>query len=318
MDTKNISQQSLSEGAVEKAAFANELMQNVCTNISSVLQPKKFISFLNMTERFHWYSFINTLLILSQFPQAQALAGYDVWKRISLSTYNDPNHRILKLSSVGQGIKVIAPFTVVNGSVRSLIHVAVSVYDVNQMNELPAPEFDFPDLSKVSYVDIINAINYVSPYRVVIASPNDNNLSYNVKGYCDHKFQQIVLDGFLSVSGKLVVLLHELAVASVYLLHYKNELLRVLVEESVNYILLMHFGLATQDITFSYIERFSSASDTDLIEAFHTIQSVAHSIIERVEDQLELIIEMTPSYDDLSYQPNFFDDLEFLQGSSAK
>lgn len=311
MSEKKIVQQSYADSVAEKAAAAKGLAERVYANVISVLQPERYLCFLNLIERFHWYSHVNNLLILFQFPQAQYLAGYDVWKETALSTYNDPSRRVLKPSFTGKGIKLIAPFTVVEGDTRSLIHVAVPVYDINQMNELPRPENDFLDIRKCPYVDIINTINYVAPYRTVFASSDDKNLSYHVKGYCNHDRKHMVIDSRLSVRGLLATALHEFAVAEVYLSSYKNEMLHGLITESIFYVLCKHFNLSVEDITFSFVSRFKEASSSDIFEAFHMIQAISHSIIERMEEQLEFFAELNPVRDDSSYQTSFFNDIDF-------
>jgi len=309
-ENKKTSSHEYSETVAEKIAVANELLDNVLANIDEVMQPERYIKYLNLIECFHWYSYINNLLILSQFPGAQYLAGYEVWKRTSLSTYNDPSRRILNSSGVGKGIKLIAPFTVVTDEVRSLTNFVVPVYDVNQVNDIPVPENDFIDLKKCSYVDIINAINFVAPYRTVFASNEDKNLSCNVKGYCNHSLQQFVVDSRLQVRALLSLLLHEFAEAELYLYNYKNEELHGLVVESVFYILIRHFKLNTDGITFSYISRFKGVKKEAIAEAFLLIQTIAHLIIDKIEEHLEFIIELTPSNEEMSYQFTLFDDLE--------
>lgn len=314
-EKKKISSKEYSESVAKKSAAAKELLNNVISNAGSVLQPERYVNFLNTVERFHWYSYINNLLILSQYPQAEYLAGYDVWKRTSLSIYNDPNRRILKSSEVGQGIKLIAPFTVVDGSTRSLINFVVPVYDVNQINEVAPPENDFLDVKKCSYVDIINAINFVAPYRTVFASNEDENLSHNIKGYCNHSNQQFVVDSRLPVRGLLSVLLHEYVVAELYLYGYKETNLQGLIIESVYYILIRHFKLRVDDITFSYVSRFKESEPSAIAEAFCVIQTLSHSIIEKIEEHLEFIIELIPTSEEFSYQADFFDDLDIDEGS---
>lgn len=310
MVNKNTTPHEYSETVAEKIAVANELLDNVLSNVGEVLQPERYIKYLDLIERFHWYSYVNNLLILSQFPRAQYLAGYEIWKRTSLSTYNDPSRRILNSSGTGKGIKLIAPFTVVTDESRSLINFVVPVYDVNQVNDLPVPENDFVDLTRCSYVDIINAINFVAPYRTVFASNEDKNLSCNVKGYCNHSLQQFVVDSRLQVRALLSLLLHEYAEAELYLHNYKNEDLHGLVVESVFYILLKHFKLNTDSITFSYISRFKEAEKEAIAKAFLLIQTIAHLIIDKIEEHLEFIIELTPAEEEMSYQLALFDDLE--------
>lgn len=307
---KKTSPHKYSETVAEKMAVANKLLDNILSNVGEVLHPERYVKYLELIERFHWYSYINNLLILSQFPEAKYLAGYETWKRTALSTYNDSSRRILNSEGAGKGIKLIAPFTVVTDESRSLINFVVPVYDVNQVNDIPVPENDFIDLKRCNYVDIINAINFVAPYRTVFASNEDKNLSCNVKGYCNHSLQQFVVDSRLQVRALLSLLLHEFAEAELFLYNYKNKELHGLVVESVFYILLRHFKLNTESITFSYISRFKEADKKAIAEAFLLIQTIAHLIIDKIEEHLEFIIELAPFDEETSYQLALFDELE--------
>ena len=309
-DNKKSTSHEYSETVAEKIDVANKLLDNVFSNVDEVLQPERYVKYLDLIERFHWYSYVNNLLLLSQFPEAQYLAGYETWKSTSLSTYNDPSRLILNSTGKGNGIKLLAPFTVVTDESRSLINVVVPVYDVSQVNDIPVPENNFVDLKKCSYVDIINAINFVAPYRTVFASNEDKNLSCNVKGYCNHSLQHFVVDSRLQVRGLLSLLLHEFAEAELFLYNYKSEELHGLVVESVFYILIKHFKLNTDGITFSYISRFKEVKKESIAEAFSLIQTIAHLIIDKIEEHLEFIIELTPSEEETSYQLALFDDLE--------
>lgn len=310
-DKNKTSLQYYSETVAEKASVANELLGNVLNNAKEILQPDRYTKYLDTIERFHWYSYVNNLLILSQHPDARYLAGYDFWKRSSLAAFNDPNRRILRASGVGKGIKLVAPFTVVSGDSRSLINFVVPVYDINQVNDIPVQDNDFVDLKRCSYVDIINAINFVAPYRMAFASNEDKNLSCNVKGYCNHSQKLFIVDSRLPAKGLLSALLHEFTAAELYLCGYKNDELQGLVVESVYYILLKHFRLNTDSITFSYVSRFNSSENADIAEAFLSIQTIAHSIIDSIEEHLEYIIDLMPTFEEESYQMTI-DDLDYM------
>lgn len=316
-EPKKAAPQNHFTSVAERAEAAKQLLNNVVSNVASVLQPERYLNFLNIIERFHWYSYVNGLLILSQYPQAQYLAGIEVWKRTSLSTYNDPNRRFLKYSETGKGIKLIAPFTLVDGASRSLISMVVPVYDVNQMNDIPAPETDFLDVKKCTYVDIINAINFVAPYRTVFASNEDENLTHNVKGYCNHSFKQVVVDSRLPARGLLSTLLHEYIVAELFLRGYTDVNLQGLIVESVFYVLVKHFNLPTDDITFSYISRFKNAENQALAEAFSLIQILSHLIIESIEEHLEFIVELNPVDDEFACQVDLFDEIGIGTGGGG-
>lgn len=297
----------------EKTSEALHLLNDTNKSVLSVFTPDLYTTFLNIVNKFHWYSYINNLLILYQFPQAEYLSGYDVWKKVSLSEWNDPNRQILKQSQRGKGIRLIAPFTKVEGDVRSLVNFVVPVYDINQTNNIPLPESNFVDLSRCSCSDIINAINFVAPYRTVLAASEDKVLSHDIKGYCNHQMQLFVLDGRLPIRGMLSALLHEYAVAELFICGYKNQNLSGLIVESVFYILCNHFKLQTDNITFSYVSKYRDENPQDVIYALYLIQTIVHKIIEKVEEHLEYMIALDPS-NDLLVDEHFYDNVNYLEG----
>lgn len=303
------------KSTAEKVAEAKVLVEDVYRKMHLILQPESYVQFLNAVETFHWYSCANILLIYFKFPQARYVAEFQIWKNTCEDTYNEPNRMALKYSEIHNAIRIIAPFTIGGESLstRRLIPVSVSVYDVSQMNELPIPPNDFLDLKKFGIEDIINAVQFVSPYRMRFASGEDVNITYNVRGYCDHEQKQIVVDSMLAPRSLLCVLLHEFTEAAIYLAEYHDETLKRLVIESIYYVLLKHFKISTDDITFSYVARFKGATNQELARAFSIIQYISHSIIEQIEDQLEYLSNLLPVEEDHSYQ-TCFDDFQIMQG----
>lgn len=306
-------EKSLNRDVVVKNSEAKLLLDDVYKRIPSVLQPEEYIRFLNLVSSFHWYACSNILLIYFKVPEARFIAEYRIWEETSGATYNEPNRKILKNSARKNPILLVAPYTIVNQATkdRKLVPVSVPVYDVQQVNDIPIPENDFLDPKKYSVEDLANAINFVSPYRICYAGSDDKYLSYNVKGYCNHAQKQFIVDNMLPPRSLLYVLFHEFAEAEVYLANYQDEALQRLVIESIYYVLVKHFELSTDDITFSYVGRFRNISNRDLARALHMIQSIAHSIIERVEEQLEYLVELLPVND--AYQ-TCFDDIEIMRG----
>lgn len=308
-DSRKLGSAEYSKYISDKSVEAAGLIKSVKDNIASVFEPEPFVNFLDTVERFHWYSYINVLLIMRQFPNADYIAGYDVWKRTAVSTYNNVNYQILDVKYRGKGIKLIAPFTVLDGNKRFLVNSVVPVYDVNQTNKLPRPENDFHNLSLSSVTDIISSIKNVCPYRVVVASGTDPRLSFNVKGYCSHGNRQIVIDGLLPMKGLLSTLLHEFVVAELYLKKYDNPELLGLVTESIFYVLLKHFNLSLDNVTFSYISKFKEHNKQSLCTGLFLIQAISHAIIEKIEEHLEILAVLQP-LNELEQPDEYFYDIE--------
>lgn len=94
---------------------------------------------LQFRQRFHNYSYMNTLLILAQRPNATLVAGYRTWKT---------SNRFVRKGE--KGIAILAPLLVRDPDDRDQLNLVgfktVHVFDLAQTDGEPIPQRDSPRL----------------------------------------------------------------------------------------------------------------------------------------------------------------------------
>jgi glucose dehydrogenase len=59
-----------------------EVIERLQAGISQLTNSESWKRWLDVQSRFHHYSFFNTLLILSQRPDATRIAGFHTWRKL--------------------------------------------------------------------------------------------------------------------------------------------------------------------------------------------------------------------------------------------
>src|SRR6266508_2137178 len=141
--------------ADEKAQFAaqrQQTMQNLAERltaaVAAIQNSEAFKAYLRTQAQFHRYSFRNTLLILSQCPQAIRVAGYETWRQLG--------RQVRKGES---GIRIYAPIQYKarsgeggesnegdEGEETRTGFRAVAVFDISQTDGDELPDFTINNL----------------------------------------------------------------------------------------------------------------------------------------------------------------------------
>ncbi|GHU90535.1 hypothetical protein FACS1894202_10470 [Clostridia bacterium] len=79
-----------------------EILAKLDEGVKSLFESDKYAEYLNVMARFHNYSTRNTLLIYTQNPAAQRVAGFVSWKKNFNRSVKKGEH----------GIKILAPIAV--------------------------------------------------------------------------------------------------------------------------------------------------------------------------------------------------------------
>ena len=70
---------------------AKEIFDKVVINVRTIIQNGEYEKYLKFQNKFTKYSFNNTILIFSQFPDATNVAGKAKWKELGRELINDAN-----------------------------------------------------------------------------------------------------------------------------------------------------------------------------------------------------------------------------------
>ncbi len=106
--------------------------------VDEVRASETFKAYLDVQARFHRYSWHNSMLILSQRPDASQVAGYRAWQKLGR-----------QVTKGERGIMIFAPCPFKkerdNGDTETgMFFRAVHVFDVSQTEGEPLPEVDVP------------------------------------------------------------------------------------------------------------------------------------------------------------------------------
>ena len=73
---------SRTDKAKELRKRIDDSLDTLAKAVDDVRASEAFKAYLDVQARFHRYSWCNSLLILSQFPNAERVAGYRTWQKL--------------------------------------------------------------------------------------------------------------------------------------------------------------------------------------------------------------------------------------------
>jgi hypothetical protein len=238
---------------------------------------------LQVSRRFHRYSFPNQILILSQRPDATWVAGYRAWVRLG--------------RQVRQGeraIRILAPCLVVPEPAEgegppspTLLGFRVAhVFDLAQTagEELPQP--------------VRTLTGPGSPDQLGKLARHAVDLGFDLQfkalrgarhGDCSHALRRIRVSSELAPAHQLKTLAHELAHAILHGPEFQgSRALAELEAESVAYVVCQALGVESRDYSFGYLATWSGGGPEAarlVIAAGGRILKAASSILDAKDDQ---------------------------------
>jgi hypothetical protein len=244
-----------------------QIHQRLVAGIEGLVGSDEWRAMLEVSARFHRYSFNNQLLIYLQCPEATRVAGYRAWQRLG---------RQVRKGS--RGIQILAPcrkrvsLEVEDeqddaGRVDVLTGFrVVHVFDVSQTDGDELAEVRPRRLTGEVDEQLIDALER----RVVVEgfTLRRETMARSARnGYADFERRLVVLREGLSGAQSAKTLIHELAHV---LLHQDTDLLeREVAEveaENVAFVVSSVLGLDTSDYSFPYVARWSGG-DAELVAA---------------------------------------------------
>lgn len=306
----------------EKQKELEELTKQLEKGVNDFLVSDKYKEILSNFSKFYDYSYRNSMLIMLQKPDAEAVASYTSWK-------NDFNRQV---NAGEHGIKIIQPVTKKiedeqKNDEKNNVKQDVSVEKKDLENEVTnetqtkkkivgykvAYTFDISQTSQIEgkpvidlemthelqgnvhdYEDLKEAITAAAPVPISF-----EEVTGGAKGYYDTLHKQIVINDDMSESQTLKTMIHETAHS---ILHSKeaqeerkeNGLQPVgrdsmeVQAESIAYVVSEHYGLDTSDYSFPYVA--SWAGDQEKVTKNLTeIKNGSAIIIEKMDQKLEEI-----------------------------
>ena len=268
--------------------------------VKDVYSSESFKQYLSCLSKFHSYSLNNTLLILSQKPEASLVAGYRAWQT------NFNRH----VNKGEKGLMILAPVTTKedrlmnkhdeNGNVIldesgnpiqemrvvNLTHFkTTTVFDISQTSGDPLPSL-VDDLTGSSneVKAIIQTIQSVCTIPIEFKTETED-LSFmtGAKGYYSPRKDKIVINKDLEDLQTAKTLIHEYAHSILHKETDKNQSQREIEAESLAFVICDHFGIDTSEYSFGYIASYANKDYSELKSILVNIQSKAHEMVELIE-----------------------------------
>lgn len=295
----------MSAGYPTRSERLKELTDQMEAGIADLFDSERYTAYLKMLSKFHRYSCGNVILILSQFPDADQVAGIRTWNKLG-RTVKKGEH----------GIQILVPCTYTRRKQRntqgpesqdseldengqpiqegtSIQHLGFKighVFDVSQTEGRELPDI-VCDLNGdvAQYEAVCTALRDISPVPI-----NFGTLPEGVRGSYDHSAQCITIRPGMSQTQTLKTIIHEITHSKLHALpvetgivlghHQKDRNTREVEAEGVAYVVCQHFGIDTSDYSFGYVAGWDKGKGMPRLKAaLNCIRDTAAEIISGIE-----------------------------------
>ncbi len=257
----------------------DDRLEQLAKAVDDVRASELFKQYLDVQARFHKYSWHNTMLIATQKPDAERVAGFKTWQTMGRHVRKGE-----------RGIMIFAPRpwkhtdTDDDGNDTERQGVSfrpVHVFDISQTDGDPLPEVEVPDVETAADTLLASLERVASKRGIAI-----NYTSLDAGFYGVSKGGTIDIATGHATGQQAKTLAHELAHEA---LHKGKEnrqgLTRTVAEleaESVAYVVASHFGLDTEVRASQYIALWDGDAKA-LRESLDRISTTARAIIDDVD-----------------------------------
>ena len=262
----------------------SDALRRLAEGIGELTSSDAWQRYLDAARTFHSYSFGNTLLILSQMPDASRVAGFHTWRKLGRSVRKGEK-ALWILAPVTRRLRDADDETPEDEQAprRVVSFRAVPVFDISSTDGEALPHVatrltgDDPSRSYDQLRDIARDLRYTVEEEYL---PGERN------GDCDFAARRIRIEVRNDERQMVKSLAHEIAHA---LLHDGFEGPRELAEceaESVAYIVCDGIGLDSGDYSFGYVAGWAGGGEearNAIGASGGRIQQAAHHILDALE-----------------------------------
>lgn len=265
---------------------------------------EKYKAYLSTMEKFHSYSFNNSILIYVQKPNATMVAGFKTWQ--SLERQVKKGERGIRIFAprpykVIRDVEAVDPGTgevlldpngkpIMEKEERSYVRfIPVKVFDVSQTEGKALPTLTEELQGEAqNYEALMAAVKETAQVPIRFASWTESK-----KGYYNLTNQEIVIKSGMSERQTVKTAIHETAHSILHTdkEHLKDSATMEVEAESVAFVVCQHFGLDTSDYSFGYLAGWSSGKELPELKAsLQTIQKTSDGLIGKLEHLMKKYI----------------------------
>ena len=272
--------------------------------IKEVFTSEKYKAYLSTMEKFHSYSFNNSILIYVQKPNATMVAGFKTWQ--SLERQVKKGERGIRIFAprpykVIRDVEAVDPGTgevlldpngkpIMEKEERSYVRfIPVKVFDVSQTEGKALPTLTEELQGEAqNYEALMAAIKEAAQVPIRFDTWTESK-----KGYYSLSNQEIVIKSGMSERQTVKTAIHETAHSILHTdkEHLKDSATMEVEAESVAFVVCQHFGLDTSDYSFGYLAGWSSGKELPELKAsLQTIQKTSDGLIGKLEHLMKKYI----------------------------
>ncbi len=258
----------------------DDRVEQLAKAVDAVRASEMFRQYLDVQARFHKYSWHNTMLIVSQKPDAERVAGFKTWQTMDRHVRKGEH-----------GIMIFAPRpwkrTDVDESTgddverQGVTFRPVYVFDVSQTDGEPLPDVEVPDV-EIAADTLLANLERVAGKRGIAVNYTDLEPGY----YGVSKGGTIDIATGRATGQQSKTLAHELAHEALHKGKGKRQgLTRTIAEleaESVAYVVCSHFRMDVEVRASRYIALWDGDAKA-LRESLERIATTARGIIDDLE-----------------------------------
>lgn len=276
--------------------------------IKEVFTSEKYKAYLSTMEKFHSYSFNNSILIYLQRPNATRVAGYKTWQSLERQVKEGekgirifaprPYQYIREVEAIdpgtGEMLRDQNGKPIMEKEEHSYVRfIPVKVFDVSQTEGKALPTLSEELQGEAqNYEALMAAIKEAAQVPIRFDTWTESK-----KGYYSLSNQEIVIKSGMGEKQTVKTAIHETAHS---ILHtdpeeMKDRATKEVEAESVAFIVCQHFGLDTSDYSFGYLAGWSSGKGLPELKAsLQTIQRTSNDLINRLD---QLVLKYTNNLD---------------------
>lgn len=260
--------------AASRADAVQDLLGDLHAGVVALTEGDEWRRFLDVARRFHRYSFLNTLAILVQRPDATRVAGYRRWQQLGRQVRRgERGIRILAPVTARQQASTPedAPGAAPDGTEEQRVVLrgfrVARVFDVSQTDGEPLPEPPVRALAgdaPVGLVDDLRRLIEREGFAYAVDTLPGHPGAY---GVTDYDARTVTVRPDLAPAQQAKTTAHELG--HVLLHHPADDLGRERREveaESVAYVVCAAHGLPTDAYSLGYVAGWSGG-DLDVVRA---------------------------------------------------
>ena len=257
-----------------------EVTDRLEAGIANLFSSDNFAAYLTAMSKFHRYSYGNIILILSQCPEADQVAGLRTWNSFGRSVKKGE-----------RGIQILVPCTYTTKREKQdkptqdpeqdedgqqvqatpvISHLRFKVgyvFDISQTEGREMPDIVHKLSGDVAqYEAVCAALREVSPVPIEFGP-----LPHGVLGSYNHEDQSITIRPEMSQAQTVETMIHEITHSKLHTLpveygivigsHEKDRGTREVEAESVAYVVCQHFGIDTSEYSFGYVAGWDRSKD---------------------------------------------------------